>query len=591
MSARRKQGARKKSSANINRNPRPPRAPAATRTQRTGGTSGRTGVITVCVVALAASVMGIANAFTQDDVSIIVESTRLHGFGELHDILTLPYWPPPAAPDLYRPVASILMALQFALGSGAPIVFRIVSYTLYAAASVGVYQLARRLMPDFVAMGVAVLFAAHPLHVEAVALAVTQNELIVGLLAAAMVARYVDARSSPSGIPSLRDWAFLGACYVAAGFAKEQGLLLPAFLVLAELILVHDRAFSARIRETWLGFGLLGVLAAAMIAIRTSVLSGVVGPTMIAEALRGRSLGGRALTMLQIVPHWARLLFWPAHLRAEYSPRELVASTGFGGAEALGLAILLAAALGIWLGRRRAPALSFGLAWCLLGLFPVSNVLIPTGILLAERTLFLPSIGFVMALGGAAAFVSTTWPAFSMRTRTAAVVTVVVLVILGIARSAERQRVWHDPATLTLASIDDAPRSWRVQQAYGDMLFNERRPAEAIAAFRRAIDLAPSPWQPRNFLAQRLRLIGDDSDAVMLLRVSQQEDPRQIQTIAALAPALIGAGRYQEAKALADSIIAAEQAPPMMVQLSRVADSAMKVNAPAGSIRIGVSRP
>ena len=93
---------------------------------------------------------------------------------------------------------------------------------------------------------------------------------------------------------------------------------------------------------------------------------------------------------------------------------------------------------------------------------------------------------------------------------------------------------------------------------------------------------------PRNYLAQRLRLIGDDSDAVMLLRVSQDEDPRQIQTIAALGPALIGAGRYKEAKALADSVIAAEQAPPMMVQMSRIADSAMKVNAPSGSIRIGV---
>lgn len=588
MSAQRKRGTRKKSSANVSRDSRSSRAPAGTSAR---GTGSRTGVIAVCVVALAASILGIANAFTQDDVSIIVESTRLHGFGELRDILTLPYWPPPAAPDLYRPLASLLMAAQYALGAGGPLLFRLVSYVLYAAASVAVYQLARRLMPDFVAIGVAALFAAHPLHVEAVALAVTQNELIVGALAAVMVARYLDRRRSSVGALSWGDCGFLAACYIVAGFAKEQGLLLPAFLVLAELILVPGRAFSTRVRDTRLGFALLGVLAAAMVTARTAVLSGVVGPTMIAEALRGQSLGGRMLTMLQIVPQWARLLVWPAHLRAEYSPKELVASTAFGGTEALGLAILLIAASGIWLGRRRAPPLSFGLAWCLLGLFPVSNVLIPTGILLAERTLFLPSIGFVIAVGGAVTYVSATWATFAARARTAAAVAMIALVILAIARSAERQRVWHDSATLTLASIDDAPRSWRVQQAYGDMLFRERRPAEAIAAFRRSIDLAPSPWQPRNYLAAQLRLIGDDSDAVMLLRVSQQEDPRQIQTVAALGPALIGAGRYLEAKQLADSVIAAEQAPPMMVQLSRIADSAMKANAPPGSIRIGVPRP
>ena len=466
MSAQRKRGTRKKSSANVSRTPRPARAPAGTSAR---GTGSRAGVIAVCVVALAASILGITNAFTQDDVSIIVESTRLHGFGELRDVLTLPYWPPPAAPDLYRPLASLLMATQYALGAGAPLLFRVVSYVLYAAASVAVYQLARRLMPDFVAISVAVLFAAHPLHVEAVALAVTQNELIVGALAAVMVARYVDRRRSPSGSLSSLDAVFLAACYVVAGFAKEQGLLLPAFLVLAELILVPDRPFSTRVRDTWLGFALLGVLAATMIAVRTAVLNGVVGPTMIAEALRGQSLGGRALTMLQVVPQWARLLVWPAHLRAEYSPKELVASTAFGSLEALGLAILLIAAFGIWFATATRPGIVVRAGVVSGGSVPGEQRAHSTGILLAERTLFLPSIGFVIAIGGAVTFVSATWPSFAARARTpAAVVVTVALVVVAIARSAERQRVWRDPATLTLASIEDAPRSWRVQQAYGE---------------------------------------------------------------------------------------------------------------------------
>jgi hypothetical protein len=62
----------------------------------------RKGVALVCAVAIVASIAGILNAFTQDDVSILVDSARLHGggFGALRDILTLPYWPPPAAPDL-----------------------------------------------------------------------------------------------------------------------------------------------------------------------------------------------------------------------------------------------------------------------------------------------------------------------------------------------------------------------------------------------------------------------------------------------------------------------------------------------------------
>jgi hypothetical protein len=548
----------------------------------------RFGTALVCAVAIAASVAGILNAFTQDDLSILVGSARLHGFGALRDILTLPYWPPPAAPDLYRPVASMLLAAQYALGDGAPLVFRIVSYALYAIASVGVYRLALRLMPASIALVVALFFAAHPVHVEAVALAVTQNELIVAALTAFMTALYVDRRRDDTGVLSARDWAMLVVAYAVAGFSKEQGLLLPAFLILSEIFLAPSRPWAERGRALWLGFAVLLAGAAAMVAIRTLVLSGVVGPTMIAEALRGQTFGGRLLTMLQIVPEWTRLLVWPVHLRAEYSPREFVASTAFGEAEATGLAIVLLVAVAIWLARKRAPAISFGLSWCCLALFPVSNVVIPTGILIAERTLFLPSVGFVLALGGVIAAIARQRLVVTSRGRLLASAAAGVIVVAALARSAERQRVWQDPVTLTVASIRDAPLSWRVQQAYGDMLFSQGRAADGIAAFRRAIDLAPESWRPRNFLAERLRRIGDDSDAVTLLRVSLAEDPRQISTVAALAPALLGAGRYAEAKKLADSIIVAENAPPIMVQMSRLADSAMKINAPPGSMRIGI---
>jgi protein O-mannosyl-transferase len=564
------------------------REPAPSAKRAAAAHDARTGVALVCAVAIVASIAGILNAFTQDDVSIIIDSGRLHGFGALRDMLTLPYWPPPAAPDLYRPVASMLLAAQYALGGGAPFVFRMVSYALYAFASVGVYRLALRSMPASIALVVAMIFAAHPVHVEAVALAVTQNELIVTALVAFTTALYLDRRRDDIGALSARDWAILGIAYAIAGFSKEQGLLLPAFLILAEIFLTPSRTFGERARTLWRGFALLLAIAATMVVIRTAVLSGVVGPTMIAEALRGQTIGGRLLTMLQIVPEWTRLLVWPAHLRAEYSPREFVASTTFGGAEATGLAILLLGAVAIWLARKRAPAISFGLAWGCVALFPVSNVVIPTGILLAERTLFLPSVGFVLALGGALASIVKQRPPVTARARTLAVAAAGVVVLAGLARSAERQRVWQDPVTLTVASVRDAPLSWRVQQAYGDMLFSQGRAADGIAAFRRAIDLAPEGWRPRNFLAERLRMIGDDSDAVTLLRVSLAEDPRQISTVAALAPALLGAGRYTEAKRLADSIIVAESAPPIMVQMSRLADSAIKTNAPPGSMRIDI---
>lgn len=53
-----------------------------------------------------------------------------------------------------------------------------------------------------------------------------------------------------------------------------------------------------------------------------------------------------------------------------------------------GLVVALAA--GCWAGRRR-PAVWLGGAWLVLTLLPASNLLFPSGVVLAERTLFLPT--------------------------------------------------------------------------------------------------------------------------------------------------------------------------------------------------------
>jgi len=101
----------------------------------------------IVAVAVLASITGITNGFAQDDAAIIAQDPRLHDLSLWRDVFSQPYWPAPYVTDLYRPVASLLLAVQYAIGSGAPAVFRIVSYVLYAASGVAVYQLARRVLP------------------------------------------------------------------------------------------------------------------------------------------------------------------------------------------------------------------------------------------------------------------------------------------------------------------------------------------------------------------------------------------------------------------------------------------------------------
>jgi len=543
--------------------------------------------IAVVLVAVASSIAAIGNAFTGDDTPVIRDNALVHSLSNAGAMLTSPYWPPPAPPDLYRPLASLLFAMQWAIGDGSPVVFRALSIALYAAASAGVFALARRMLPDTMALGAALLFAAHPVHTEAVALGVNQGELIVGVISAIAVARYIDGRRG-HGV-SRANWVVIGLMYAAGALVKENALVLPALLLAAELLLVLDVPVSTRARSLWPGYASLIGIAAIVLALRSTVLAGRVAGSFTAEALVGLDAGRRALTMLQVVPEWLRLLVWPAHLRIDYSPGEFVAATGFGFRELLGIALIAGVVAAVTASWRRAPVIAFGLAWCAISLLPVSNVLVRTGVLIGERTLFLPSIGIVIAVGGAVDLLlrrnSTTLVSRTLAAAAAA------LVLSGAVRSASRLRIWRDPQTLAFASVRDAPRSWRVQRAYGEALFDAGRPTDAMTAYAHAFTWAPEPWFLRNSLSRRLRVLGDESDAAAQLEESLRQRPGQREATAELTAVWLALGRYSDARRIADSVIVADAAPPIMVWMRRVADSAAAVHAPPGSIKVGIRGP
>ena len=546
----------------------------------------------VMAVALAASLSGLLNEFAQDDIGIIRENTRVHDPANWRAILTSPYWPPPWHVELYRPLSSFLHALQYALGGGGPLVFRITSYLLYAGASLAVLAMARTLLPRPYALGAALLFAAHPVHVEAVAPAVGQSELLVALAAGLMTAWYVRCRRRGDGSLTARDWTAIAALYLAASLAKEQGLLLPGMLLSAELLLLPHPGRRA-VARLGAGYAALAMLAVAVVLLRLRVLGGELAANFPAEALEGLSFGGRVLTMLQVVPQWARLLFWPAHLQADYSPQEIVASTGLGSAELLGLALLLGAGALGWVARKRAPVVSFGLAWMALALLPVSNLLAVSGVVLAERTLFLPSAGFVLVLGGTAAALLERIPPVPLLWRRAAIASAGLLVAAGVARSGERHRVWRNDDYFAVRSSADAPRSYRMQQAFAHVLFKLGHRDEALTVYREAIALAPPRhvWRVRNNLAYRHLEEGESALALEQLRASLGADPTQEQTRQYLVLAYLALGAYEEAARQADTALARGGAPETFATLRALADTAIRERAPPGSIRIRINPP
>ncbi|MDB4881973.1 MAG: hypothetical protein JWL95_739, partial [Gemmatimonadetes bacterium] len=136
----------------------------------------------------------------------------------------------------------------------------------------------------------------------------------------------------------------------------------------------------------------------------------------------------------------------------------------------------------------RAPLASFGLFWFLLAYAPVSNILIPTGIVTAERTLFLPSVGVVLVMSTAAFWIATQLERRGQLTLAAGMG---LLLALGVWKSVDRQRVWKNNDVLFDTMVVESPNNYRAHILRGRNFALKRRLQDMEHEFRKGIHLFP----------------------------------------------------------------------------------------------------
>jgi len=435
-------------------------------------------------VALMIGLAGLGNGMVYDDWPAIVENPLVHSLSHSGTIWSSPYWP---LGLLYRPLTVQLFAVEWAIGNGASLPFHAANALLYVLVTVLVVRLARRILPESAALAAGLLFAVHPVHVETVASSVGQSELLAALFLLLGVERYLAWRASPNGLSTGRRILIAG-CYGLAIAAKETGYVLPLLVLTLAVILPGDgRSSREELRRSASLVFLLGGLAIAALLVRMILFGGLAGEIPLVP-LRGLGLGQRAIAMLAVVPHWGRLLLWPAHLQAHYGPPELPVVTSLASGQLVGLVLLVVAGGTLWWSARKAPVLALGIAWIGFSLAPVSNLAAPTGVLLAERTLFLPSVGLALAAGW-------DWSRIVERSsrrslfRLAATGLGAVLLGLGAWRSVTRARVWKDQDTFFAHLEADAPEAYRAHLVSGTYYAGQQRFGEAERAFRRALTL------------------------------------------------------------------------------------------------------
>lgn len=494
--------------------------------------------LTLVALTVASSGNGIHNGFTYDDVYIIQKNGIVHTLDHWWRLFRFSYWPRLYGSDGYRPVTMLSFAIEWVAGHGAAWVFHATNIVLYAATTVAVFWIACSLLPLWAAWLVAALFAVHPVHVEAVANVVGQEELSVALLLLIAVGIYIRHRVT-LGEHGIGARAAIGicACYAVALFAKEHAIVLPALLVGVEMTVVRDdRSMRQRLVALRPLLLVLTLMAVLYIAARDIVKGGDIAgfqPFIVFQAL-DLSYANRVLTMIGAAPQWVRLFFWPAHLSTEYAPPYIDIAQGPSLVQLPGLLLLVGLiGLGIVLMRRRglASVASFGIVWLCITMLPVSNFIVPAGIIIAERTLFLPSVGAVLLLGALAVWIEGQITQLRANdtarvARIAAPLACVAILAAGCWRSITRTRVWHDNETLFTQAVVDAPQSYRAFYMLGAWKFEIGKKIEGERAYRHALKLFPyDPFMSYN-LAQQYQTSGMYKVAIPLYEWSFQIAPR-----------------------------------------------------------------
>lgn len=456
----------------------------------------------------------LTGAFVWDDRALLLQPPAIRRLTSILHQLTQPY-----LGQYWRPSVTIGHTLEYALWGLHPFGYHAVNLALHAAGALLVYGIWRRIQDDDRLAGiVGLLFAVHGHHVYAAAIAGRSGVLaVVGALAA-----WYCAMRAIGGRQAVGWYALSALSFAVALGAKEEAAALPPLMLAVGALQPWAGDTPAHWRRTTppaVGFGLM---------------------VLVYLVLRGRVLGGGGLLASAWPALGWRLLSWPAwelhHAAASLSLvpfdlefRGLVyphLSAAYVAAGWLVWAVALA--LG-WRLRRRQPAVLLGLVWALVAGLPTANLL-PVYPETADLHVYMPPQFLYFRDGG----LLGVWAAglialLAVRKRLGLTVLAAVVGWQGVLGT-RVNAAFGDEVTLYRSILTLHPGQARIWMNLGHVLRERGALSDAVEAYRRSIELDPSPEAWNGLGLARVRA-GDAAGAAEAFRAALQLDPTNTNAI------------------------------------------------------------
>jgi protein O-mannosyl-transferase len=511
----------------------------------------------------------------------------------------------PTPGKTYQPVRVLSYAIDHAVWGLNPVGYHLMNTALHTLASVLLFLTLGRALPQLcpnaparshriVAISAALLFAWHPVNVEAVTWMSSRKYGLLAVFAFAAFFTFAHGRR----------WLALAATLLAM-LSSPFGITIPPLLML------YDFCRGERLRALLITNWPLIALEALMVPLLFLLLTDHGGGGIMIDYPE-LSLSERLLTMMGCLAEYSRNLVCPLWLNARYP--HIAASSLAEFPVLIGIAILIAAGLFVWrrwqTGDRLIP---FCAGWAFITWLPVSN-LVPISTFMADRYLYLPAVGIFIAIAFAAEHLlrcGLRKGQSAARLLTLAAIVPLILACITIRRNAD----WRNSLTLWQSSVDcemsgvsltmlgsaheETPDLQAAHDAYcraveiapkypgannnlGSVLFTAGKLEEALPYFRLAVDLQPNYPDALYNLGSTLSDLGKPDEGEPFLRRALELEPRKATAHNNLG--LILKNRGDEDSAIEHFRIAAEIDPTLAPARYNLAHALFRRNAYAEAV-------
>ena len=377
------------------------------------------------------------------------------------------YWWPTGEAGLYRPFTTLSYLFNFAvLGDrDQPDGYHSINLILHLGNVLLAYFLALRLVRSFwPAAFIATLWSVHPALTESVTNIVGRADLLAAMAVLSGFLMYLKSAEVTGWARAV--WlAGLAIVTTIGVFSKESAVVILPIIVLYELVWWKERR-----QYRALVYGCIATLLpiTAMLYRRSVVLAAsppaefpfTDNPIVAADWWTGR------LTAIKVMARYLWLTIWPAKLSVDYSYNQIPLVRG-AAEDWLACAVVFAVAMVVVLLYRRNRTYFFLACFAFLNFVPASNIFFAIGTIMADRLLYLPSLGLlaclVLGIYGIA------------RAPRMAIVPPIVLVLItaGFAlRTWIRNSDWQSDLMLATSDVRVSPNSFKLHRLLAASLFD-----------------------------------------------------------------------------------------------------------------------